>query len=441
MTMTERPGVAETPFPSVLGPLVSSTSRWCLLRPPRDQYDDVDLLVAPDDLYQVLDELRDLGFVEEPGYGRGTHRFLVGLHGRVFTRVDLVTSLDFGPLHTWRSGMAETCLGRSTDAGGVPRLHPVDEFWVTALHLLADDGAQVAESRRWAGVPELSHRPASEPEHRDWYAAVDRLLPAGELHVALVAAVDELTRDAARTDTLTRMRQTVRRRCLTAASRQRGPAVRLVQSLWLRATEPARQWRGRRGLLVAVLGPDGAGKSTLLERLGRSWAWPHQRIYFGLWPDVRGGGRLAPVLWPVRRPFRAVTRYVRGVLGSWRGRLVLFDRYVYDAAVPPSGSHRALKRLYFQVLLRCAPAPDLVLLLEAPGKVLFARKGEMDPATLDAHRDAVSRHVHRLADRSRRRPAVVVLDATRSPRKVADQAVAAVWSLAAARLDRQGRTS
>jgi hypothetical protein len=65
----------------------------------------------------------------------------------------------------------------------------------------------------------------------------------------------------------------------------------------------------------------------------------------------------------------------------------------------------------------------------------------MDPATLDAHRDAVSRHVHRLSARSRRRPAVVVIDATRSPRTVADQAVAAIWSLAAARLDRQGRTS
>lgn len=441
MTMTERPQVAETPFPSSLAALVSSPARWCLLRPPRDRDDDVDLLVDPADLTQVLAQLRDLGFVEEPGYGRGTHRFLVGLHNGVFTRVDLVTSLDFGPLHTWRSGMARTCLARSTRVGGVPRLQPVDEFWVTALHLLADDGARVTERRRWAEVPELSHLPASEPGHDDWHAAVDRLLPARELHVALAGALTDLAGGADRADDLTRMRQTVRRCCLTAAARHRGPALGMVQSVWLRATEPARQWRGRRGLLVAVLGPDGAGKSTLLERLGRSWAWPHQRIYFGLWPDVRGGGRLAPALWPLRRPFRALTRYARGVVGSWRGRLVLFDRYVYDAAVPPRGSHRTLKRLYFQVLLHCAPAPDLVLLLEAPGELLFARKGEMDPATLDAHREAVSRHVHRLAGRSRRRPTVVVVDATRSPRKVADQAVEAVWSLAAARLDRRGRTS
>lgn len=441
MTLTERPQIAETPFPSVLGALVSSPARWCLLRPPRDQYDDVDLLVAPADLAAVLEQLRGLGFVEEPGYGRGTHRFLVGLHGGVFTRVDLVTSLDFGPLHSWRSGLAETCLRRSTATGGVPRLHPVDEFWVTALHLLADDGARVTEGRRWSGVPELTHQLASEPEHRDWHVAVDRLLPARELHVRLAATLDDLAHGSDRAEVLTAMRQTVRRRCLAAASRDRGQAVRLAQALWLRATEPARQWRGRRGLLVAVLGPDGAGKSTLLERLGRRWAWPHQRIYFGLWPDVRGGGRLAPALWPARRPFRAMTRYARGVVGSCRGRLVLFDRYVYDAAVPPRGSHRTLKRLYFQVLLRCAPAPDLVLLLQAPGEVLFARKREMDPATLDAHRDAVSRHVHRLGSRRRRRPAVVVIDATRSPRKVADQALAAIWTQAAARLDRQGTTS
>jgi thymidylate kinase len=214
----------------------------------------------------------------------------------------------------------------------------------------------------------------------------------------------------------------------------------LIGAWCLRAVEPALQWRGRRGLLVAVLGPDGAGKSTLLKRLGNDWAWPHQRVYFGLWPDVRRQRRVASALWPVRRPFRAMRRYAVGLLASCRGRLVLFDRYVYDAAVPPQGRHLTLKRIYFQVLLRCAPAPDLVILLEAPGEVLFARKGEMDPVTLDAHRDAVSRHVHRVSARSGR-PVVAVVDATRSPADVAEASAAAIWSLAARRLDRSGRTS
>jgi thymidylate kinase len=160
-------------------------------------------------------------------------------------------------------------------------------------------------------------------------------------------------------------------------------------------------------------------------------------VYFGLWPDVRNPSTLSTVGWPLRRPFRAVTRYGRGWLASRRGRLVLFDRYVYDAAAPPRDGHLRLKRLYFGVLLRCVPAPDLVLLLDAPGEVLFARKGEMTPATLDEDRVAISDHVHRRFAR-RGRPRVVVLDATRTAADVCDQAVAAIWAPAAERLTARG---
>ena len=47
------------------------------------------------------------------------------------------------------------------------------------------------------------------------------------------------------------------------------------------------------------------------------------------------------------------------------GRLVVFDRYTYDALLPITGSWLALKRPYFRVLAHLAPRPDLVLVLEA----------------------------------------------------------------------------
>ena len=123
---------------------------WCQLRRPRDEADDLDLLVSPRHLGMVVEAFASLGLVEEPAYGRGSHRFLIGHDtGRGFSRVDLVTALDFGPLLGWHSGMAETCLTRAVTIDGIAFLNPVDEFWVTALHLLADDGVRAADPHRW----------------------------------------------------------------------------------------------------------------------------------------------------------------------------------------------------------------------------------------------------------------------------------------------------
>lgn len=418
---------------TVLHALETSGLPWCLVRPPRDDKDDLDVLVTAADLDRAIDLLTELGLVEEPSYGRGSHRFLVGYDGSGFVEVDLVTRLDFGPLHAWRSEMAEACLERTVRVDGTRSMHPVDEFWATTLHLLVDDGADPADTHRLARLAELADQVDEPLENREWCTVLQPLLPAGLTCRDVVEIQQDHASAADRGHTMAFIRRTARRRCVMASLTRRNSLSGLVLAGWLRTTEPVRQWRGRRGLLVAVLGPDGAGKSTLLERVGQTWRWPHQRIYFGLWPDLRHPGRVAAVLWPLRRPLRATSRYVFGRVASGRGRLVLFDRYVYDAAVRPRGCHQRLKRLYFQVLLRCAPAPDLVVLLDAPGEVLFARKGEMDPTLLDAHRSAVSAHVHGLRGRSGR-PHIVTIDATQTPSQVSSEATRAIWTLAAARL-------
>jgi thymidylate kinase len=431
---TITPAAPVRPEPAVLAALRGHRIRHAVLRPTRGPDDDLDVLVAPEDLAGALELLRSDGFVEVPAFGRGTHRFLVRLVGRRFVHLDVVTSLDFGPLSLWESGMADACLARVVAGpGDVPYLDPRDEFWVTLLHLATDDGKQPRASLRTGRLVELAGAEAAEPLE-DWHRASSEVLPRS-------TTPDQLLRQCAGADaaqageTLARLRPDMRRRCLRAALAAPG-AARVGGVVLLRLTERLRQWPGRRGLLVTVLGPDGAGKSTLVEAVGAAWPWRHQRVYFGLWPDAHDAGAVARALWPLRRPLRAVRRYGVGMLASARGRLVLFDRYVYDAAVPPRGRFRVLKRLYFGVLLHSVPAPDLAVLLEAPGAVLHARKGEMTPAVLDENRDAIAAHVRGVHRRSGR-PQVLTVDATQCAADVADQVVAAIWQLAAERLGRR----
>jgi thymidylate kinase len=64
--------------------------------------------------------------------------------------------------------------------------------------------------------------------------------------------------------------------------------------------------------------------------------------------------------------------------------------------------------------------PDLVIVLDAPGEVMFERKQEHDVATLEQRR-------HWYADIATNLPNAVVIDATQPPDQVLRQAVDAVW--------------
>jgi hypothetical protein len=91
-----------------------------------------------------------------------------------------------------------------------------------------------------------------------------------------------------------------------------------------------------RGLSVALLGPDGAGKSTLMEGIKGSFVLPVVPVYMGL-----TGGALRyidklnlPIIVIPARLLVFWSRYLRAVYHQMHGRLVIFDRYIYDYAVP-----------------------------------------------------------------------------------------------------------
>ena len=154
-----------------------------------------------------------------------------------------------------------------------------------------------------------------------------------------------------------------------------------------------RRGRAAWGITVAVLGPDGAGKTTLAEGLAASLPLPTRIQYMGL-----TGGNLpradrlrVPGLVFAARVAILWSRWLRGAFFRARGRIVLFDRYVLDGAVPSGMRLTPAGKLSRRAQRWAVPAPDLAVVLDASGATMHARKGEYDPAVLERWRAAYAR--------------------------------------------------
>ncbi|MEV1289243.1 hypothetical protein [Micromonospora sp. NPDC049679] len=395
---------------SVLAGLDSAGVRWCLLRSGcvgRSPADDVDVLVAAADLARAVTVIEAYGLVRLRAYGRGTHMFFLGLDptANSWVELDLVTEIAYGRNFEVRTAVAAECLARRRREHGAWVLAPSDEFWALLLHCLLDKRAfPERHVRRLAQLREApspdsplvrAMPPKASPSTLLAHARAEEWSALAARRVGFLAAW-RLAHPVATT-----------RRCIVSA------ALRVVE-------RPLQAW-GRRGASVALIGPDGAGKSTLAEGIESAFHFPVRRIYMGLWPSAEPPRN--PVGQGLRillRPFVVWRRYLSSVRHRALGRLVVFDRYVYDALLPPRGSLRWLKRPYFQLLSRLCPAPDVVLLLDVPGPVMHLRSGEYDPAHLEAER-AQFRLLRR------RIPHLERVDAHRPREVVLADALARIW--------------
>ena len=387
--------------------LDSSGARWALLRGTlADEAGDVDVLVAPGDRAAAEAALARAGFSRWPAWGRGTHGFHLAFDrpSGTWAKVDLVSDLAFGPYGELHTGATGAVLDRRRAGAGCPVLAPDDAFWALLLHTLLDR-EELAERH----LDRLATTSGDGTAGGALRTALAPVLPAGEADALVRAAVarDREALEAAGACLRHRWaaQPGVRR------ARRRGRVGRRLAVLPVAA--------GRRGVSVALLGPDGAGKSTLAASLTATPALRGRSLYAGLY----GAATPRPVPVPGLRLAARLARLwrLRARAAGWRlrGRVVVFDRHGLDAVAAAGSRGRAVTRLRRRLLAGALPSPDVLVVLDAPAEVLRARKGEHDLATLQAQRD----RYRALAGR----PGAVLVDATADADAVRREVTDVVW--------------
>ncbi len=404
---------------------------------PRDGM-ELDLLVDPAALESMTAILRQHGFVYVPARGHSPHRFYVAYDGEhdIWSILDVVTDLRFGhpvrPLAT--DGLAGDFLAGAVQRSNARVLAPEHRFVKLLLSCLLNE-RQFSPAAQ-AELLQLNNelRCCAEAPQRI-AATMDRLL-----NPALDWKVLQLALERHDFAALLKRRHAVWWQLFRRAPLQN--ALRWCGGVLARRYSPL-LGSGSSGMLVALLGPDGAGKSTLARTLSRipklrtctiymGSVPPHSMFPFGLLGSLNARlQRLytAQHAVPLSRPDRVLRKaqslaYVAiqcllMFLALYRratGWVVIFDRYSYDSCI--QGRPATLRE---KLLRAVSPAPDLILILDAPGRMLFARKKEHSPEYLERNRVA-----YRVL--ARELPHAMVLDASGDISLLRRQGRFALWS-------------
>lgn len=372
---------------------------------------EIDLLVDPADRGPLEQLLTRHGFEHVRAWGHTPHRFHVAYDAALgsWIKLDVVDRLRFGsPVRALATDLAAGCLERRRRVGSVYLPAPEDACVALLLHCLLDKRRFEARHRLELAATCLAVRDVTYAERllRTYYGPTMswrrlRACCAGDTWEALLADGGAV-------------------RAKLAAAAPLRTALRHVRLRVLRKLGRAFPRTRSRPLTVALLAPDGAGKSTLAAALERSFYFPVRRVYMGLYGRASRPLPLPPGAGFAARLLRQWLRYAAASLHRLRGRFVVFDRYGYDALLHQHDERRPGRRWRRRLLGHACPAPDLVLLLDAPGATLYARKREHDTETLERQRQAYLDLCARLGN-------CAVLDATSQPAVVLREATARIW--------------
>ncbi|MFN3924871.1 MAG: hypothetical protein ACK4K6_14670, partial [Pseudarthrobacter sp.] len=387
---------------------------WVLLRGEDDLVrpaGDVDLLVSAELVPGLDRHLAGVGFRRVVALGHGSHRFYFRYLADedLWIKLDVVSDISFGQFQELGTALAAGCLRRRVALGPLWLPEIQDQAWLHILHLVLDKGAVTP-----AKVPAARSAAAVATAENPIALFLDRKFGTGTAGTLLNLLQSENFDDVPAT---------------SADLKSRWAGTRVPP--WLigsgnRALRRVGPKLKGRGPVAGVLAPDGAGKTTLLHGLRSSCPLPSAYVYMGLWSSspmdrwlqkIRGG-------FLVRKVFRIFRAGLAARYYSLRGRVVLMDRLAFDVLLPGSKSESRLAAMTDALALRFQPRPDLVLVLDVPGEVMFARKGEHTPQKLEEWRKAYLELAEEI-------PSAHVLDASQSESQVRVKASGLLWDVAA----------
>ncbi|MFQ5603854.1 MAG: hypothetical protein ACE5HS_11345 [bacterium] len=414
---------------------------YCLLRGADElqntsDFLEIDLLVPKSQLCKLADCVAELGFVPWPAWGHAPHRFFLAFEKsrNNWVKLDVVTDIFFGaPIRKFRVNLAETFL-RERVQRDISMLSPAHEFIALLLHGLLDKNQIRAAHRRrliqlWRQRDEAFERKVESFSQRFLAPAISMAFLEQVLATKDWSAIE------------------AKRRELTIQFRKRDPWSSTWHALYNRLLQRLRPLLfalHQRGLAVALLAPDGAGKSSLAVALTNDLRLKARRVYLGgnvqartvklpgsawLHQHIKSrNGRAAS-----KNPFQIWLKglnFCNKLLERWlcalvahyhilRGRIVVFDRYIYDSWLHKK-SDSVWKRIRRGLFEGGLPQPELVVLLDAPGDVLFQRKGEHSPAWLEQQRQSYLKLVDKISN-------MRVVDATQSTESVKSEVTALIW--------------